>query len=81
MPFVRCCMSAAHRAAAALSAGAAVDDGFPGVPLAALPPHALAAAGGDVLRREAAIQSGVPFFGDLGVGGGEVVEAWQHLAP
>lgn len=74
-------MSAAHGTAAALGAGAAVDDGFPGVALAALPPHALAAAGGDVLRREAAIQSGVPFFGDLGVGGGEVVEAWQHLAP
>lgn len=73
-------MSAAHGTAAALGAGAAVDDGFPGVPLAALPPHALAAAGGDILRREAAVQRGVPFFGDFGVFGGEVVEAWQHLA-
>ena len=74
-------MSAAHGTAAALSAGAAVDDGFPGVALAALPPHALAAAGGDVLRCEAAVQRGVPFFGDLGVFCGEIVEAWQHLAP
>lgn len=74
-------MSAAHRAAAALGAGAAVDDGFPGVALAALPPHALTAAGGDVLRREAAVQGWVPFFGDLGVGGGEIVKTRQHLAP
>lgn len=74
-------MSAAHGATAALGTGAAVDDGFPGVPLAALPPHTLAAAWGDVLRREAAVQRGVPFFGDLGVFGGEIVEAWQHLTP
>ena len=74
-------MSAAHGAAAALGAGAAVDDGFPGVALAALPPHTLAAARGNVLRCEAAVQRGVPFFGDLGVFGGEIVEAWQHLAP
>ena len=67
-------MSAAYGAAAALAAGAAVDDGFPGVPLAALPPYALAAAWSDVLRCEAAVQGGVPFFGDLGVGGGEVVK-------
>lgn len=74
-------MSAAHGAAAALGAGAAVDDSLPGVAFAALPPHALAAAWGDVLRREAAVQRGVPFFGDLGVFGGEIVEARQHLAP
>lgn len=74
-------MSAAHGAAAALGAGAAVDDGFPGVALAALPPYALAAAGGDVLRCEAAVQGGVPFFGDLGVGGGEVVKTRQHFTP
>lgn len=74
-------MSAAHGATAALGAGAAVDDGFPGVALAALPPHALTAAGGDVLRRETAVQGGVPFFGDLGVFGGEIVKTRQHLAP
>lgn len=74
-------MSAAHGTAAALAAGAAVDDGFPGVALAALPPHTLAAARGNVLRCEAAVQRGVPFFGDLGVGGGEIVKTRQHLAP
>ena len=73
-------MFAAHRASAALAAGAAVDDGFPGVALAALPPHTLAAARGNVLRCEAAVQRGVPFFGDLRVFGGEIVEARQHLA-
>lgn len=73
-------MSTAHGAAAALGAGAAVDDGFPGVALAALPPHALTAAGGDVLRGEGTVFRGVPFFGDFGVGGGEVVEAGQHFA-
>lgn len=74
-------MFAAHRASAALAASTTVDDSFPSMALAALPPHALAAAGGDVLRCEAAVQRGVPFFGDFGVFGGEVVEAWQHLAP
>lgn len=73
-------MSAAHGATAALGTGAAVDDGFPGVALAALPPHTLAAARGNVLRCEAAVQGWVPFFGDLRVFGGEIVEARQHLA-
>lgn len=72
-------MSAAHGTAAALSAGAAVDDGFPGVALATLPPYALAAAWSDVLRREGTVFRRVPFFGDSRIEGGKVVEPCQHF--
>ena len=69
----------AHGAAAALAAGAAVDDGLPFVACAAAPPDAFSAAWGDILRSEAAIFRGVPFFGYSRVEGGEVVEPCQHF--
>ena len=73
------CAAAADGAATALTAGAAVDDGLPGMPLAALPPDTFAAAGGHVLRRKLPIQSRMPFFGNFGILGGKVVETWQHF--
>lgn len=62
-----------------LAAGAAVDDGLPFVACAAAPPDALSAAWGDVLRGQAAVFSGMPFFGDGGFQRGEVVEPCQHF--
>ena len=62
-----------------LIAGAAVDDGLPGVPCAALPPHASSAARGNILRREGTVFGGVPFFGDGGLQRGKVVKPCQHF--
>lgn len=72
-------VAAAHWAATLLGAGAAVDDGLPGVACAALPPHTPPAARGDVLRREGAVEGRVPLAGDGWVEGGEVVVADKHF--
>lgn len=72
-------VAAAHWTATLLAAGAAVDDGLPGVPCAALPPYTPPAARSDVLRRKGAVEGRVPFFGDGWVKGGEVVVADKHL--
>lgn len=72
-------VAAAHWAATLLGAGAAVDDGLPGVACAALPPHTPPAARGDVLRRESAVEGRVPLTGDGWVEGGEVVVADKHF--
>lgn len=62
-----------------LAASAAIDDSLPFVACTAAPPHAFSAARGDVLRGEAAIFGGMPFFGDGGFQRGEVVEPCQHF--
>ena len=72
-------VAAAHWTATLLAAGAAVDDGLPGVACAALPPHASPAARGDILRREGAVEGRVPLAGDGWVEGGEVVVADKHF--
>lgn len=74
-----CRASAAHRAAAALAAGAAVDNGLPFMACAAAPPDAFSAARGDVLRGEGTVFRRVPFFGDSRIEGGKVVEPCQHF--
>ena len=72
-------MTAADGASTLLGAGAAVDDGLPGVACTALPPHAPSAAGSDVLRRKWAVEGWVPFFGHCRVQSREVVVADQHF--
>lgn len=72
-------VAAAHGTATVLGAGAAVNNGLPSVPCAALPPHAPSAAGGDVLRRKSAVEGGVPFFCHCRVQSSEVVIADQHF--
>lgn len=72
-------VAAADGAAAMLGAGATVDNSLPGVPCAALPPHAPSAAGSDVLRSERTVEGGVPFFGHCRVKSSEVVIADQHF--
>ena len=72
-------VAAADGAAVVLAAGAAVDDGLPGVAFAALPPHSSPASRGDVLRREGAVEGRVPLAGDAWVKGGKVVVAGQDF--
>lgn len=72
-------VAAAHGTAAVLGAGAAVNNGLPGVAYTALPPHAPSAAGSDVLRRKWAVEGGVPFFGHCRIKSREVVVADQYF--
>ena len=72
-------VAAAHWAATLLGASAAVDDGLPGVPCAALPPHASPAARGNILRREGAIEGRVPLASDGWVESGKVVVTDEHF--
>ena len=71
-------VAGAEGAAAALSAGAGVDDGLPLVTAGAMPPDFFAAAGEYVVGSEGAVFGGMPLFGDGRIARGQIVEAGKH---
>lgn len=52
---------------------------MPGVAIFALPPNFTPAAGEDMVGGEGRIFGWVPFGGYVGIEGGEIIEAWEHL--
>lgn len=69
----------ADGAAAFLRTGAGVDNGFPDVTLAALPPDLAVGPGRDHGRRQRAVEGGVPLGRDLRDPGRQVVKPGQDL--
>lgn len=72
-------VAGAERAAAALCAGAGIDDGLPLVTTGAAPPDFFAAAGEYVVRSKSTVLGWVPLFGDGGITRRQIVEAGEHF--